>query len=546
MIEEELEDAGGALSARDRQTRHETWSVISGSDSEMRHANRVWSGGFALVAAIHLAWAAANRMPPIWDMAHHQFMGWLHLQAFEKGTLLADLSSISSYYPPLYYIQEAFVLSLTGPTRFLAWIINLPGLLLLSFSTYRIALRICRPVPAALAGITVLLLPLVAWSSRETLLDPTLTGWVALALLLILKSNLLESRGWTLVLGLGIAAGMLTKWTFIVFLIPPLLFSLYSTRTTLKAVRNLFDAGLVALPWIFWWYLPNLGSLWQRFELTAQAASWEQDPLLSSVWGWIYYPRSLSSYYLFFLLTVAFGWALYLLCRHRLRGTETFLLWTLLGGILILTLLKAKDPRYVMPLVSALWILLIGTFASQKGQQWVLVIVVIGFIQFLAISFTIPFFSGKCAFFELKEDPDYLGMGREWVLYSSDYFGVLGPPRVEDWHHAEIAKHFEDAARVGFVPDAARFNPATLRLSAMELGIRPEIERVGHKAGFQEQLEGLEWVVGKTGDQGISYITQYNEQVYDAVEARNWRLIEKWRLPDGTEAVLWQNPTPSQ
>ena len=496
--------------------------------------------------AVHLLWATANQMPAIWDMAHHQYMGWLHLASLREGRLLADLSSISSYYPPLYYLQEAFVLAVTGPTRFLAWLTNLPGLFLLSFFTYRIALLNCRPVSAAGAGVVVLLLPLGAWVSRETLLDPTLAGWVALALFLVLKSRFLELRGWTLLFGLVVAAGMLTKWTFVVFLILPVLYSCYRTSERSRVLRNLLDAALLALPFIFWWYLPNLGSLWQRFKSTSLAAVWEQDPGLYSFWGWIYYLRSLSSYYLFFILTAALVWAVFHLLRRPIGPTDSFLLWTALGGVLLLTALKAKDPRYVMPLVSPIVIILIRGFDTLKGRQWVPGIVLIAFFQFIAVSFSVSPFSGKLAFFEVDDDTDYLGMGREWVLYSSDYFEVLGPPRAEDWRYAEIARHFDSEARVGFVSDAVRFNPAALRLFAMEQGIQLSILRVGDRAEFMEELESLDWLVGKTGEQGISHITRYNQQVYDAVEARNWRLVQKWNLPDGTEAVLWQNPTRSQ
>lgn len=546
MIDADQVAETDSSSFHSRLLGQESELVVRSSRSELRRANWLWAGGFVTVMAIHLLWATANQMPAIWDMAHHQFMGWLYLASFQDGGLLADLSSISSYYPPLYYLQESFVMALTGPSRFLAWLANLPGLVLLSFFSYRMALLNCRPVSAVGAGVVVLLLPLVAWTSRETLLDPTLAGWVTLALFLVLKSRFLQSNGWTLLFGLVVAAGMLTKWTFAVFLIAPVLFSFYRRSERGRVLRNLLDAVLVSLPLIFWWYLPNLGSLWQRFKLTALAAVSEQDPGLSSFWGWIYYPRSLSSYYLFFLLSVALGWALFLLLRRPIRLADSFLLWTALGGVLLLSALKAKDPRYVMPLVSPIVIILIGAFDTLKGRLWVSAIVLIAFLQFLAVSFSFSPISGKLAFFELEDDTDYLGMGREWVLYSSDYFGVLGPPRVEAWHHAEIARHFESGTRVGFVPDAVRFNPATLRLFAVEQGIQPNILRIGDRAEFMAELESLDWMVGKTGEQGISYITRYNEQVYDAVEARNWRLVEKWNLPDGTEAVLWQNPTHSQ
>ena len=506
----------------------------------------LWAAGFLTVLLIHLFWAAANQTPAVWDMAHHQIMGWLHLASFRDGNLLSELSRISSYYPPLYYLEEVFVLSLTGATKFLPWIVNIPGLFLLSFFTYRIALLNSRPASAAAAGVVVLLLPLVAWTSRETLLDPSLAGWVTLGFFLVVKSEYLHLRGWTLLLGIVLTLGMLTKWTFCLFLIAPIVYSLVRTTDRSRAIRNLLDAVLISLPATFWWYLPNLNTLLDRFRLTSAAAEWEQDPSLVSLWGWIYYPRSLSGYYLFILLSCLFVWVLVRILRKGTSGVNKFLLWTVFGGILLLTLLKAKDPRYLMPLAAPVVIILMSEVDKLKARFWTVGVVAFAFLQFLAVSFSFPLTSGKLALFERENDKDYLGMSREWVLYSSNYFGVVGPPRVEDWRHADISVHMKNGERIGFVPDAARFNPSTFRLVALEREIWVEVTPIGTNSFNPERLEGFDWIVGKTGDQGISYITQFNEQIYDAVEAHNWKLVEKWSLPDGTEAVLWQNPTRSQ
>jgi len=52
----------------------------------------------------------------------------------------------------------------------------------------------------------------------------------------------------------------------------------------------------------------------------------------------------------------------------------------------------------------------------------------------------------------------------------------------------------------------------------------------------------VDFVIGKTGPQGISYITGFNQQVYDFLTEQEWPLIETWPLPDASEARLWQNP----
>jgi hypothetical protein len=60
---------------------------------------------------------------------------------------------------------------------------------------------------------------------------------------------------------------------------------------------------------------------------------------------------------------------------------------------------------------------------------------------------------------------------------------------------------------------------------------------------WQAGLEGADWVIGKTGDQGISYITDFNDEVYSALETLRWPLVNSWDLPDGSRALLWRNPS---
>ncbi len=174
------------------------------------------------VLALHVVWLALDEQPQVWDMAHHQIRGWESLGALNAGRLPEDFSSLSSYYPPLYYIQEMVVLSLWPNRDALVFLSNLPGLVLLFGGAWWLASRCLTRGAAPWAALLAWCFPLVAWISRFSLLDVALSGWVMLALCLVAKSRYLERRGFSLLLGLVIAAGMLTKWTFILFLVFPL------------------------------------------------------------------------------------------------------------------------------------------------------------------------------------------------------------------------------------------------------------------------------------------------------------------------------------
>ncbi len=491
------------------------------------------------VLALHVVWLALDEQPQVWDMAHHQIRGWESLQALNAGRLPEDFSSLSSYYPPLYYLQEMVVLSLWPNRDALVFLSNLPGLVMLFGGVWWLASRCLTRGAAPWAALLAWCFPLVAWTSRFSLLDVALGGWVMLALCLVAKSRHLERKGYSLLLGLVIAAGMLTKWTFILFLAFPLVWALVRSRDRKRSLLNLVDAGLVAAPLVFWWYLPNARNLMERFALTMQAAGWEQDPGLETLLGWLYYPRSLASYYLFLPLTALFVLGSFLKSeRNRDRPPEASLIrWTFWGGLFLLTMLEAKDPRYVLPLAGPLAILIL---LPWDRRQWVVrLAAALAFLQFLAVSFSLPLVPGKLALFQVPEDGDYRGAGREWVWFAPGYFDVAGPPRRENWRHREILEQIPEGARIGFVPDLAHYHMLALRLQALESGRELEVVRVGQSAASLELLDRVQAVVGKTGHQGISYLTTFNQAVYERLEQSGWRVTRRWSLPDGTEALLW-------
>ena len=503
---------------------------------------------FALILSLHLFWEIRNETPPVWDMAYHELKGWEYRQAWQQGQFLAQFSQITTHYPPLYYLQEAILLRFFPQTQFLPLLSNLVGLFLLSYCTFGIATFYLEREMAVWTGLLTLLLPFVAWISRTSLLDPTLAGWAAAAGYCLLKSNLLQRKAWSLGFGLAWAAGALTKWTFPVYLLFPLLYALLRSEDRKRSLLNLVDAAILALPIVFLWYLPNLNGLFNRYPTPLQSTliPWQADPRhgepgLASILGWIYYPRVLASYYLFLPLTILFGWsAIFSVKRGReVHGRLGFLWWWLLGGLVLLIFMTPKDPRFAIPLVPPLAVLLI--YPWKDSRKWAVGIVLLAFFQFLSVSFELPFDRVKIALFE-THDSDYQTVQQEWVLYQSYLFDVAGPPRRENWRHQEIAEAIRDARVIGFVPDQAHFHPLALKLFAFREGRSLEVIRLGETPASVDTLGSMDFVVGKTGFQGLSYITGFNDVVYRELEEQGWARIESWDLPDQTQALLWRHP----
>ena len=503
--------------------------------------------GLALVMGVNVIWEVLNDVPAIWDMAYHQLMGLSYLQAWRAGTLLQEFATLSPAYPPLYYLHEAGVYLLLPGSDFRTLVVNFPYILLTAYATYRISSCFLSASTAGWASVLVLLFPAMAMAHREALLDGALAAWVTTGAWLVLRSRWFTHIGWTLLFGLVCGLGALTKWTFPMYLAIPVLFGVVASKRPLRAVRNLVVAALVSLTVMAPYYLHNLAAMLSRYPTTDQTGliPWRPyprhgEPGLNNIWGWIYYPRVLASYFLYLPLTVLFGVGL---LQKRLRnpagaGVPLFLWSWLLSGLVLLIFLTPKDPRFVLPMVPPMAMLLLHFWESRP--RLVHLIVAIALIQFL--TFSLPLFGPvKIALFEMKGDRDFQSLQREWVLYANHYFHLGGPPVTESWKLAEIVAAVPEGADVAVLPTLPRLHAGALQLEAV---VR---ERAISFFDFNEgpvrnPLETADFVLAKTGHQGISFITEHNPQVMQRLAGEGWQVLGEWPLPDEERAQLWKRP----
>ncbi len=506
----------------------------------------VWLLGFALVLAVHCVWQFLNEAPPAWDMAFHQLKGWQFLELWKEGRPFQSLWSISFPYPPLYHWIEAVVLGVFGNTKLLAFYANLPGLFLLSYGTYRVGRYYLPPTQAGWTSVLVLLFPMVAWVSRESLLDVPLAGWVTFAGFLVLRSGYLTNRKYVLLLGLACAGGLLTKWTFPVYVAVPILFGLCKSPQRVRSFINLLVAALLALPLVMIYYGPNIADLVSNYPTTEQAGliPWRPyprhgEPGLNNYLGWIYYPRVFVSYFLFLPLTLLFLVGALQYPRRTDSGREDnngFLWFWLVGGIVLLTFVTPKDPRFAIPLVTPLAVLLVRFW--QGYPRLLIAMVVVSVVQFLLVSFTLPLTPSKFALLERKGDRDFQTIQREWVFFQPEYSGITGPPRHENWQLSQIIRQIPEDSVVGVLPELPRLNVNALVLQGARTSQKVNAVALGNLEDWRSRLEDLDFVVSKTGDQGLSFITRFNQDIAQKLKSECWGVVGEWPLPDGSVARL--------
>jgi 4-amino-4-deoxy-L-arabinose transferase-like glycosyltransferase len=501
---------------------------------------------WAATWVVNILWMARDTRPPVWDMAMHQSYALNYLPGRSQGLPTWQRSGT---YPPLVHMAIASCYMLLHPGPHVAALVNCPATLLLLWAVYELGVALAGRAAARWAAFLTAAVPLLLWLSRETVLDYWLAAWFALALLVLHRSRGFRSKQLSLLFGVVLAAGMLTKWLFAGLIAAPVACvcvrqGVWKERgRAVNALDALIVAGIVAAPW----YLPNLPALVQYFRENMAIGAREGEPAVLSFQSLIYYLRLLEGWQLFALLFAVCVAGSVLSLRKRLLSDRGFWVAAVTGGWLVLTLLRTKDPRFTLPLLGPMMIGAGAWLASwRRGMANTAVKGVLACLlcaQAYAINFGIAWLPRSIVLAR-----GYQGSLRwDWNLYLQDYFDILGPPRRQDWQQQAILRRLADHARdhgihpsLAIVPDLPRFSAANFLLEARLLGMDVSVDHP-QGSGDLRTFDRFNYVVMVPGDQGMPWSTRasldMNRTIVDEHEV--FRIIELYRLPNGDYARLY-------
>ena len=501
----------------------------------MRH-RILLAASLCYLCAANIIWIAIDTRPPFWDMANHANWSLGVLRDFQQNGIAAllTLPSDSGSYPPLYYAVTAIFYWMIGPIIDAAQLANLPAVILAGLATYGIAKSVIEPGAAALAAVIVNFVPLLLWLSRESMLEYWLTAMVALSLWSLIKAKDFSNTKWSIVFGICCGLGMLTKWTFAVFVGLPALWAAW------KNPRNAFKSAAIAAIIAAYWYVPQFHTIRHFWQQNAAAASFEGDPstILESL---LFYVRSFEGSVLFLPLSLlCTAGILFVLLTHGSRlkmWTPVFL--SLVGSAVGLMLLPSTDPRYAIGILPALAVFGAAPFENKRTAQFVLV----GFLVFqhVLVSFGIPQLPEEVV---LKKGPGG-PIPFDWKLYSQSYFKLWGPPGREEWHIdrvlRQVAANESTHARIGLVPDIPRLDIQAYRF-AIELENYPiTIDR--QFAPEETALLQNDYLLISLGRQtafgsGAPHAKEINAHIRSHPD--RFRLVDTFELPSGETVQLYQ------
>jgi hypothetical protein len=479
------------------------------------------AAAFSILAAVALTWLAIDSRPPAWDYANHLERA-VHCAA---GLVAGDLASIlarSSFYPPVVPCTAGLAYLVAPSDTAAAQAVVLAFLALGMVATYWLG----RHFAGGPAGVVAALLfgsaPFVVYLSVRFQLDLPLAALVATTLAVLVKSEGFARRGWSVVAGIVMALGLLTKPSFLAYVLPAIVAVLAAARTR-RALGNTALAASLAVALCVPWYGRRLFGIIPQFLHRSSGPGIEEgDPEVFTLAGFAWYPTQ---------LPVQFGWVAAVLLVVglvvALRRRQWLLLASLLAPLALFVLARNKDLRYTLPLLPVASVLAGAGFAILPAVRWrraaAAVVVVAATLQVSASAFGVP---------------------AGWRLPLVDIpWGIESPPVSENWRQRELLSVIDrDAAgaphTVSVVPNHPFFSVSNFRYYGLRDGLPLHFVRA-----WENEPIGIEYMILKDGDIGpewtSSKIRAVSERlVRDPQLARVFPVLAERRLPDGSTATV--------
>jgi len=167
----------------------------------------------ALLSAVTVVWVSLDRRPPAWDHANHLERAYSCYRILsEPGhDRFREIIDATAFYPPvvpcatglLYFLFPA--VPLTAQSVMLAYL----GIALVT--VFALGQRLWGPDAGLLAAFLLGTAPFVVFSLTNYQLDLPLMSMVAVALYVLIRTEHFSRSSWSVVLGVVLGLGMLTK-----------------------------------------------------------------------------------------------------------------------------------------------------------------------------------------------------------------------------------------------------------------------------------------------------------------------------------------------
>jgi 4-amino-4-deoxy-L-arabinose transferase-like glycosyltransferase len=220
-----------------------------------------------ICSLLHVWVTQGDTVPPAADGSgyYRTCLEWRdHIQSGRWRTLLRSLYH-SDRRPPLVQAWTTALFLAVGESSIqLARLGQLPFMALLLIGTFGLGARL-RDRPTGLLAATLIAgYPQVIGFSRLYWMDLPLATMVVLSIWALIATDHFSRRGPSMLFGLLLALGLLTKYTYPVFVVGPLIFVIWHARRRRPWAQVGLAAG-VGLVIAGVWYVPMLSAAWLNY-----------------------------------------------------------------------------------------------------------------------------------------------------------------------------------------------------------------------------------------------------------------------------------------
>lgn len=350
-------------------------------------------------------WLKFN-LPTSIYLSNNSFFYFEHMIKFYDRFDLGIISMIESFFS--YYKDIASVYHLSGALiafifkkSFLAICLlnNLIYFVIALFSIYKIGQKIANKGTGLMSALVFSLYPAIFGLSRLYVVEFAVMSIVSFSIWCLLESEAFSNRKYSILFGLGVGWGMMVKYSFLMFIIGPLIYILISTLIYAKhsfKIRflNLVFAGLLSslIMGSQYFDLEMIREYLRKpFYLATPSPWYAFENFRVYTIGLIEYQLSL---FFFIIFLVAF---FYFCLNYRKNQATIFLLWIFLPWLAFTVAPHPKSTEYVVSYLPAIALIsgfgLIELIRAKLRPKQILIslIIIVGIIQYYEFSFGLGF-----------------------------------------------------------------------------------------------------------------------------------------------------------
>ena len=364
-----------------------------------------------------------DNTPLLWDGGDYFLKSLKYYDVFANfgSDFISRFNAVSTYRPPLFMLSSLPLYFVFGRSTDVAAMTNILYLIILVLSVYGIGRRIHSKEVGLMAAFIVSVFPIIFGLSRSYWQDFPLTAMVSLSIYLLIRADYFRDRKYSILFGLSIGLGMLTKWTYFVFLAGPFLYMFISSlkmneechEKRKKPILNAIIAVLFGMAVASFWYIPNgldiagklfglsVGVTGKGDEATRFQQLGETIGPSGTLKSLVFYGGMLVNEQVSFLFAGLFLVFTVLLLKRERGKTLWMLIFWIIIPVIAFTLIKNKTTRNTVSMLPAIGLIIslgiMSIRASWARKTIAAIILFFGLFQYVTISYGSTFFPKKLA-----------------------------------------------------------------------------------------------------------------------------------------------------